>query len=422
MQRTRWLLLAILWTGRADAVTLADAVRAAEENNVDLGMAREDIVQREIERDRAWSVLQPRISGAVGFNLTDNEIVVDIPSLGGPVVLQKKSFWTAIGSVQQPLLLVRSIPLIAGTYHSADAAVLDVARARHVILTGVVRGYYDLGVARLGLEVSERSLEARQEQLELVRALPESDPDRRLEEVQAELQVSRAERAVSLGREQIVAAETAFERLTGLPGDSEFVTPEPLRPPESLEKALEDAMTYRPDYKAAEERVVSARLAKVATGLEWVPRIDGLFAYHYNGNTEFSDRMTFWNAGIVASIDLWDGGKRRADFRQAASAMRMAELRGEDLRLRIEEEVIAAWGRYRHAELALAAVTTEVDLAEESLTLARESHAAGRLSYFEFKEAEVERYRTLLSLIEEHENRDLAVIDLLVAMGVPPIE
>ena len=94
MQRTPWLLLAILWTGRADAVTLADAVRAAEENNVDLGMAREDIVQREIERDRAWSVLQPRISGAVGFNLTDNEIVVDIPSLGGPVVLQKKSFWT----------------------------------------------------------------------------------------------------------------------------------------------------------------------------------------------------------------------------------------------------------------------------------------------------------------------------------------
>jgi len=426
------LALLVAWAPPARAATLADAVRASEEHNLDLAIARERTRETGTMRAQAWTLVQPQLRANAGYNINEYAVVFDpaamVPeefagALGDsePIVVQEKTYWTASATVSQPLFNGSALPMLRGAYALTDAARLDEEAQRHRILAGVAHAYYGLAVARENVDLAESSRDTRADQLHLAERQVAAGVAPRRAVLQAELALSRAEREVVRAEEDVVRAEEAFHRLTGLPRDTEVALPDPLAPPADLEEALQVSLAHRPDLQAADKRVHAAVLDRRAVTYQWLPKVDANFTYSYSENTGFSNDPTLWVASIQANWLLWDGGLRQAQSRERLARQRIAELTAEKQRDQAEEEIRTTWEGYLRSEAALKAVEDEVVLSDENLQLAERGFSAGTTTWLEVQDAELGVRLSRLSQVTERMNRDLAVIDLLVAMGTPPL-
>ena len=151
--------------------------------------------------------------------------------------------------------------------------------------------------------------------------------------VQAQLGVSRAERDVRSTEEQLLSARTAFELLTGVPGE-DLQLPEPFAIPVDVRpRSPPPARTARTSSRRATGPGPSSSRGTRRTG-SWLPVVDGVGTYSYTENTGFSDTNWNWRIVLAARWDLWDGGcgSPRAGRRRAGSARRSSARRSPSAR------------------------------------------------------------------------------------------
>ena len=96
---------------------------------------------------------------------------------------------------------------------------------------------------------------------------------------------------------------------------------------------------------------------------------------------------------------------------------RSADLRVEQQRRLAEEEVTTAWSRYERAARALEAVTNEVALAQENVSMAEAAFSAGNATWLDVESAQLGLASAQLAAVVEQMNRDLAALDVIVASG-----
>lgn len=156
------------------------------------------------------------------------------------------------------------------------------------------------------------------------------------------------------------------------------------------------------------------RRAKLA---EWAPTVDARFTYNWSENTGFVGENGFWMFVVQADWLLWDGGLRIAQAKEEASKQRQAQLNARKVRDTAQREVRAAWLQYRRAAEALEATEREVALASENLRMAETALAAGSATWLELEDARLGMIRAQLSHLSERSARDLAAIQLQLAVG-----
>ncbi len=421
------LLLAAA-TMPAWAITLDDAFAAAEKQNTDLALMREATIQTETLRGQAWATMQPQVNASASYVVNQFESELDFaenlpPELqdfvgdSEPVVVQAKEFWSAEATVRQPLFSGTALPLLRGAYGSVAAARLEEEDARGDIYAVVAQSYYGLMQAREAVTLAEQAAETSQGQLELAQrqVTAEMADERAL--LNARLAVSRAQRDIDAAVQRRIQAEITFQQLTGLPPDVPLDRPDvPVVPP-SLEEAMTTALTERPDIRAADKRIEVARLQHVGTNMGWAPRLDGTFRWSWSENQGFNPQKSSWLLNVTASWNLWDGGTRIANAKNAASQVRVSELRAVRTRSTVAREVRTLWEQYTRAESSLATVDREVELSERSLELTKRAFSAGSATWLEVEQAELSLRGSELNRSVEHMNRDLAAVQLLIAVG-----
>jgi len=419
----------------AQALTLDDALRAAEANSVELMLAEESTIQAESYRGQAWSLVGPKLQANASYTINDKEIALDfmedfsanIPDEfasffddveSEPTVIQEKEFAQWSVSVVQPLASFSALPTLRGAYALTDAARADASWQRSQLLAGVTGAYYGVLAARMGVDVATEAVELATGQLDLAQRQVAAGLQPRRAEVQAQLGLAQAERELAAARESAVSAEEGLARLTGLePGQPlELPTP-PAAPASSLDDALSTARTARPDLAAAYARV---RIAEFSVRANWgglLPKADARFTYAYSGNTGFSDDPTLWMVVGEARWTFWDGGYAIAKNKELASQRRSAELAARLALEQMEESLRTAWHSAAAAEAALSAVEREQELAAENLELAQRAFEAGSATWLEVNQATLAQRAAELSGIVSRMERDLAIVDLQVQMG-----
>jgi len=299
-----------------------------------------------------------------------------------------------------------------------DSARLDETANRQRVRAGVAQAFYGLAVARSSVGLTDAAVTAAQNHVELAERQVTAGTVPARARVQAQLSLSQAQRQQAAAQAQLVAAEEAFARATGLPRDSEPVLPErPAPTPDSVDLAVVQALSDRADLQAADARTRMARLSHTGTALGFLPELDGRFTWNYTDNTGFSGKNTMWMLVFSANWNLWDGGFRASQLKEEASKVRVAELLAQQQRDRAEEEVRTAWEQLQRAERALSAVTDEVALAHENLELAERGFSAGTTTWLEVDDAQLGLQQAELGVLRERMNRDLAAIQLSVATG-----
>ncbi len=244
---------------------------------------------------------------------------------------------------------------------------------------------------------------------------------RRKAEIGNELDELRAEQEVAVAQQQLANATGTLIRLREIlgvvVGVDEALAAED-QEPELSEHAAE--IDQRTDVQAAQARLDAA---KVATSWDWsdyLPLLSAIIQPGYQNPPTLTVPLTNFQAQLVLSLPLYDGGlrygqqhERRANETQAAALL-------EQTRRQATSEVRAALGQVTQADQALEAARLSAKQAARVLTLSEQAFQAGGSTNIEVVDAE-RRARdaaTAVALAEDASRQ--ARLELLAAGGAFP--
>ncbi len=307
----------------------------------------------------------------------------------------------------------------------ADLLARESAR-RTVVLTLVsdlATAYFELQELDAELEVAKRTLETRQETLDLIRLRKLVGQRSTLEIRRAEQDVARAQAVFPDLERQIGQKEHQLSLLMGrnpariIRGASWREHPLPPEVPAGLPSALLDR---RPDIVEAEQKLVAANAKIGVAKAAFFPQISltGNFGAQ---SLQFADLFVgssrVWMFGPTLTVPIFNMGRNRAN---------LAVTRAQ------QEQALATYERtiqqaFREVEDALLAhqkiqeVRTErerlVKLAREALKLAQLEYLNGKASYLEVLVAQREALNTETALAQTQRNHLLTVVQLYKSLG-----
>jgi outer membrane protein TolC len=183
----------------------------------------------------------------------------------------------------------------------------------------------------------------------------------------------------------------ALARLVGVPQDRELDLTESLtgnqtKTPEAA-SVIQLAIGNRADLKVLAAQVRTAELAVSAAQAERYPTATVNGNYGVIGPNPASTHGVFAvTAGV--SMNVWDGGRIRADIQQAETTLRQRRAELDEYRSRVESEVRNALIDFETAAGQLHLAATNRDYANETLTEARDRFGAGVATTVEVVQAQ----------------------------------
>lgn len=292
--------------------------------------------------------------------------------------------------------------------YSAAAAARDAQSASYDaaargLVAQITTGYLQHLQARRLRELRTATRGVLEEQARVMERLVTAGaatPDARLRAV-AELR--EAEQREAEARELELASAQSFNLLIGRPlTDSIVVLPDSLLGLDelpSLDAALASARDRREELRAvsAAERAADAQ-RRVAQG-SYLPNLAVAVDYGFQGNEyRFTSDADFTLISLVASWNLFNGGRDRARVQQARLEAERFALQGEDVRRGIELQVRTAWQAAAVARQGITTAAAQREAAARSYALVRRRAEEGLAPPLELSEA-----RTQLTAAELNE-------------------
>jgi outer membrane protein len=231
----------------------------------------------------------------------------------------------------------------------------------------------------------------------------------RVRRTEADLAVMQAENAIRL-------ADAVLENAVGrpLPAGYELapVTPDPERAPD-LDASLAAAEAGRPELASARFARRAAEQGKGVASGRWFPTLAafGTLGYGKPGiNFIGKEWMDYWIVGAGLEWNLWEWGKTRSRFRQAAlQALKMTETERK-VREAVVLDVTRAVLRVEEAGKRLALTTEMESQAGEGFRVAENLYRQGQSTHSEFFDAQSEWTRAGTAKVQ-------AEIDLFTAQS-----
>ena len=178
-------------------------------------------------------------------------------------------------------------------------------------------------------------------------------------------------------------------------------------------------MEQNQDLRAARQALEKAKAGLAAAKDNYIPDITALSRYSYQSGIPFLVH-NFGTFGFTLSYDLFDGGRREAQVREARTQLRSAQVAVDKLQSDIEVEVEAAYDRIDELKQM-------VDVGEQAVKVTTE---AARLADRQFEQnaalgsarsqAHADMSNATASLLEANLGLSLAQADLKRTIGQMP--
>ncbi|MBI5431332.1 MAG: TolC family protein, partial [Planctomycetes bacterium] len=224
--------------------------------------------------------------------------------------------------------------------------------------------------------------------------------------------------AAALRRLLSLAPNATFELAGDLAGEVPGEFAAPTREPATLDDALAEAYSRRPELVAAREALAAARAQSSAADRAWLPRLDleaRGWSADVDSGVDFDDPN--YQLGLALSFDVFDGGARAADRRQArAFARALASADASAVRA-VEFDVQQAWLQLDEARARLEVTRTALAASDETLELVAKQFQAGSVVVTRFLEAESARTQAKSAVVRATLDVQRAKLELARARG-----
>jgi outer membrane protein, multidrug efflux system len=399
---------------------LRTLIKAALANNYDLAIAVSRVEQSRQLAAQARAQYFPFVNYSVGASNGKNEFFGTIAPNGGTTA----GAFVAAGSVAwEPDIWGR----LRRLNESARAQYLSTEEARRgvmlTLVSDVAQAYFELLGLELQLQIAKDTTASFTDTLKLFTQRYEGGVASKLQTSRAEAAQAAAAATVPEYERQIALKEDQISVLLGRNPDSVIHTAKLLDevvPPEipvGLPSAL---LERRPDVLAAEEQVRSANAQIGVATANFFPQL-GLTALLGQASTPLSEitsgRANVWSIAANFTGPIYQGGLLRAQKRQSVAFWEQSKLQYEQAALNAFTDVANALISRQKYEAIRTEQLRSVAAYQEAVKVALERYEAGKASYFEVLDAQIQLYPEESSLAQTELNRRVVVVQLYKALG-----
>jgi outer membrane protein TolC len=403
------------------SLSFQDAIDLGLKNNLGVLLQSYNTIAARGEKWKELSALLPNVTGAVSVDaVEDNLAARGFRFPGFPTVIGPYGFTDARVYLSQTILNLKALNRQRGATDDERAAQLSYKDARDIVVLAVGNAYLQ------ALSGSAR-VETAQAQLENAQALYGKATDQQnaglspaIDTLRARVEFQNRQQQLILARNEFAKQKLALVRAIGLPTGQEIAlsdkAPYDRLATAGIEESLQRAYASRSDYLAAVQQVRAAEHYRKGASAEYFPTLDMTADYGDLGVNFGNSHGTFTVGGRL-NIPIFQGGKVHADVLQAEARLRQNRAQLDNLRGQIEYEVRTALLDIAAADEQVEVARSSVDLAEQTLTQARDRFSAGvadNLEVVQAQETVAGAHESYISSLYAH---NLAKIELVRAMG-----
>ena len=416
-------------------LTLDQAIDLALKQNRSVHLRALAVDDMRSKKDEARSNYTPQVKASGGVHHLTELAGVEIPAGAfgnfpstGPV--PSKSLFIDQGSataytggvgLQQPLTQLFRI-------HQANvAANQDVLVARTQL--DQTRDDIALSARQLyyGVLINQQQLAASRQQLEAAR-IKDSEAQRDVEHGNA-LEIAAIESKASILdlQQKSLTLKLQGEDLTreladllGLPIDTQIefdqdTSSQKIEVP-SRADAVHLSLEQNQDVRVARQTLEKAKAGLAAARDEYIPDITGTSQYSYQSGVPLLVH-NFGTFGFSLSYDLFDGGRREAQVRDARTALASAQVNLDRLQSQVTVQVQAAYDRIEEIKETVEVAEQAVKVRTEAARLADRQFEQNAALSSARSQAHADLSNATASLLEANLNLSLAEASLKTTIG-----
>ena len=296
------------------------------------------------------------------------------------------------------------------------------------LFSQVVASYMDVILNEAVVGLNRNNVEVLRVNLEATRDRFEIGDLTRTDVAQSESRLALARTDLRTAQANLIRSREVYIQVVGkAPVDLQPPPPLPGMPG-STDDAVSVALDSNPDLIAARERARAAafdvrtasagRLPKVSifTGLDYTDYL-GTLGGVSSGSGAFNQSQTTAQAGIRATIPLFQGGLPAAQRRQAQARENAALEQEIGAERAVIATVRAAYASWQATSEIITSTQTAVDAATLSLEGVRAENSVGNRTILDILNAEQELLQARSRLVTARRNAYVAGFALLAAMG-----
>lgn len=457
--------------GAGRRLTLDEAVQMARDRNRDLRAAREKLNQAKADIDRAWSVLLPTVAvqGKYTFNHPEAKLSFSpgplqtlsakvqqdmfqdlyvqngkVPSPAvlseimelqnfcknnpkssecntAPIVIQQQNQLDFIANANIPLIVPAAYPGLTAARQAFAAQEAGIVVTEAQLLSGVATAFYACAGAEEVVGALKNGLQVAGQTLDNARARFAAGVSTRVDVTRAEIVVVRAEQAMRSADDGVAAAYRGLATLIQLREPFRVVVGE--APPamvEAPDALVDNGLRLRPEFRLIDHQLAAADATVLSSKLRWLPALSGFGLFRAFNAAGFTGQN--WAVALGLQLDwlLYDGGVRDAQRHQFQSLVMETQLRREQLRDQVQDEIVNGRRALETRRKAVESARREVALAGETLKLARVQRDAGTVTQLDLLQAQDALVNAEVNVARARFDLALSDLQLRRAVGTFP--
>lgn len=340
-------LTALVCTAAAREYTLCDLYHHALKISEKIKYAEENLYIAKTGKDKAWSVLIPKLTAYGTYNQYSEKKYGNSSSSSGPTLIQpdNSANW-GVRADETFSLSARELNALkyAGQNITKNGYDLDATKSDFVL--AIAFAYYDTLKAKKSLEVAAANMERLTQYRDSVAKRVKVGELTRTALLRADGELSGARSEYLRATNSFKSARATLSRIVVIEDDFRLKeTTLPIEEDVDFNKLRDAVADTRSDLKSYEiQKKMAEEQVKYARGAFW-PNV-GLFAvysgYDQDPVTSTTNKESVL-AGVAVTFPFFEGGLRIADYREAKAKERQAKLAYDEFKKIVDIELQNAY-------------------------------------------------------------------------------
>lgn len=321
---------------------LRDIYQEALKNSEKIKMAQENLYIAQVGKDKALSVLIPRITAFGTYNRFSEQKT----AVSGVLIQPDESGNWGVRADESFSVSVRELNVLKIAGQTITKNEYDLAATKSDFVLAVASAYYDVMKAKKSLDIAADNMERLTQYRNSVEKRVKVGDLTKTSLLRAEGELSGARSDYLKATNALKLYRTVLVRITGIEDDFRLKeTTLPVEDDKSLENLRNIAFDSRADLKSYDMQTKMAEeQVKYARGAFW-PNLN-LFAI-YLGQDQNPAGQTLNRENVLAGVTLnfpfFEGGLRIAELKEAKAKQRQAKLAYDDYKKNVDIELQGAF-------------------------------------------------------------------------------
>lgn len=395
-----------------ERILLADAVSRALARNPSAVVAYDEIRRAMALVEETRSAALPTLGGTISYTRLNRELVTNSTP---PSLIVPESQVGANVSLTVPIIATKPW---AQWSQAKDAVVVARASAldvRRTVAVAVARAYLAIVAQKRVIEAAVRARDTDRAHYEFAHQRFVGGVGNRIDEVRADQQLQSDEALIQNEYAGLTSDREALGVLVAGAGPLDAEEPN-LQVSMDLGQGLSDA-EHRPDVVLSDDKVRTAQHAVRDNWTDYMPTLTGILEPFYWNPPTISQQETGWQAQLILTVPVYDGGLRYGQEKERALLRDEAMTSLDGVLRQARSDVRTAFEEVRRADAALAASKQASELARRALELAEIAYRGGASTDIEVIDAERTARDAETAVAVAEDSARQARLDLLAATG-----